>query len=95
MSNEFKRENRYLVLKRSDVDRALTLSDKTILSRLVELISANRKVYNKAPLYCVVVESDWPEFEPVWRMIQERMEGKAHNNAINAAHAACMNVKAI
>ena len=25
---------------------------------------------------CVVVESDWPEYEIVWRMLQDRMEGK-------------------
>ncbi len=26
---------------------------------------------------CVVVESDWPEYEAVWRMIEDRMTGNA------------------
>jgi len=25
---------------------------------------------------CVVVEDDWPEYEIVWKMIQDRIEGK-------------------
>ena len=25
---------------------------------------------------CVVVEDDWPEYEIVWKMIQDRVEGK-------------------
>jgi hypothetical protein len=37
---------------------------------------------------CVVVEADWPEYEIVWRMIQDRMEGKppankTHNDFCN------------
>lgn len=73
---EFKRENRYLVLKRSDIDRALTIPDQTVLFRLAELIHTNRKVYGKRPFACAVVESDWPEYEPTWGAIQRRMEGR-------------------
>jgi hypothetical protein len=27
---------------------------------------------------CVVVEKDWPEYEIVWKMIQDRVEGKGN-----------------
>lgn len=48
MSEQFKREIRYSVIK----------------------IATGR------PVECVVVESDWPEYEIVWKMIQDRMEGR-------------------
>lgn len=48
MSEQFKREIRYSVIK----------------------IATGR------PVECVVVESDWPEYEIVWQMIQDRMEGR-------------------
>lgn len=43
------------------------------------------KLKTGKPVDCVVVEADWPEYEIVWQMIQDRIEGKP--NAIAAAHA--------
>ena len=39
---------------------------------------------------CVVVEADWPEYEIVWRMIQDRMEGRpcSYTQAIRKDEAA-------
>jgi hypothetical protein len=34
------------------------------------------KIKSGKKVECVVVESDWPEYEIVWKMIQDRMEGK-------------------
>jgi hypothetical protein len=45
--------------------------------------------WNKA---CVIVEEDWPEYEPVWKMIQDRMEGKP--NELTALQASCASSEA-
>jgi len=34
---------------------------------------------------CVVVESDWPEYETVWELIQDRMEGRPNTIESQAA----------
>lgn len=59
--NEFKREERYTVIKHNQ------LTDK-------------QKQYLKDCIFgegiptveCLVIESDWPEHEPVWSMLEKR-----------------------
>lgn len=72
----FERENRYIVLKLSDVDSMnLTDDEKAELKHICDAIHGHRTiVLGKQPLECVVVESDWPEYEPTWKAIQERVE---------------------
>ena len=60
MSTEFEREERYIVFKLSDVEEYFTPGEKQQLARLVEVQRAGREEDGKAPLECVVVESDWP-----------------------------------
>ncbi|MWK59391.1 hypothetical protein GO594_25670 [Pseudomonas otitidis] len=60
----FQRENRYIVIKRKDLDLPQEES-------LLHLISGNHIPTRE----CLVIESDWPEYEPAWRMIQARVEG--------------------
>lgn len=56
----FERENRYIVIKRKHLDR---IKENAIRQFLHE---------NNIPsIESVVVESDWPEFEKVWNMIEE------------------------
>lgn len=63
--SEFKREERYIVVK---------------LKHLAGLQVAPLRNFlreNRVPtIDCVVVESDWPEYEPVWQMIERRMTGQ-------------------
>lgn len=88
MSSLFERENRYIVLKRSDIEaiekdqpdeqrekvqNAVQLS----LNNVCDWVNSSRSANGKAPLECLVIESDWPEYEHVWRMIEDRMSGKA------------------
>lgn len=78
--SEFKREVRYTVIKHNQ----LTESQMQHLKGCVfgEGIPTVR---------AVVVESDWPEFEPVWKMIEDRVTGapveggKAEYDALAAA----------
>lgn len=62
----FKRETRYLVLKLTDLEKL----PEDSLSELNYWLEAN---LSKLPIReCVVVESDWPEYNIVWAMIKER-----------------------
>ena len=75
MTTEFNREERYIVFKLSDVEEHFTPGEKQQLARLVEVQRVGREEAGKAPLECVVVESDWPEYEPTWNVIEARMTG--------------------
>ena len=75
MSNEFTREDRYIVFKLSDVERYLTDADKTYLAMMKNEIDAGRDCANKPPFKGLIVESDWPEYEPTWKAIEARVTG--------------------
>ncbi|WP_448645361.1 hypothetical protein [Pseudomonas mediterranea] len=70
MSEEFKREERYLVVKISKLadDKGDNMSRSEQIFRIAH--------FGKALVNAVVVEEDWPEYEPVWQMIDRRMGGK-------------------
>lgn len=70
------RENRYLVVKRKDILAHLTKAEEHQLGLLIEKIADGRKLQGKRELNCVVVESDWPEYEPTWAMIEARVDSK-------------------
>lgn len=73
MSSEFKREERYVVIKIKDLEFNSPSGDKNKRSKeLGEWISRNSLRTRE----CVVVESDWPEYHLVWAMLEHRMAGK-------------------
>lgn len=69
-----KRENRYEVLKVKDIEASLTLEETKILAILCRKVAEYRAIKGKNPLDCVVVESDWPEYEKTWEMIEKRVK---------------------
>lgn len=73
--SEFKRENRYLVLKRSDLSKYLSRQEIETLEQIGNRVADFRQLDGKDPLQCVVIERDWPEFEPTWKAIENRMSG--------------------
>lgn len=83
--DKFQREERYIVFKMSDVEEHFTPDEKRHLERLVEVQRAGREEVCKSPLDCVVVESDWPEYEPTWRAIEARVTGAQPSPSINPA----------
>ncbi|MFZ1872212.1 MAG: hypothetical protein WAU54_05405 [Chania sp.] len=76
------RENRYIVIKEADAQRYLGSLNYRVLHTIADSVERGRKTQGKEPLQCVVVESDWPEYEPVWAMIETRMDGKADKPAL-------------
>ena len=75
MSTEFKREERYIVFKASDIERYLTAADRSYLEIMKNEIDAGRDCANRPPFKGLIVESDWPEYEPTWRAIEARVTG--------------------
>lgn len=82
MSNEFKREDRYIVFKVSDLGNSLKGDE---IRKLAEEYAEQRQLKGKEPLKCVVVESDWPEYEPTWKAIEARMTGSPEESAVQTA----------
>lgn len=69
------RENRYIVCKKKDVQAALSRDESAALNRLLQKVDRYRLNNGKVPLVCVVVEWDWPEYEPTWQAIERRVDG--------------------
>ena len=61
----FKREHRYYVIKRKHLAGEQEARLKLLLSE-----------FELPDFQCVVVESDWPEHDVVWRMIEDRVTGR-------------------
>lgn len=72
----FEREARYLVAKIRDVEAALTDIEKAELHRLMQKVDSYRTDNGKDPLECVVVESDWPNYQSTWDSVQRAFESK-------------------
>lgn len=73
MNNNFKREARYVVLKNADIMQCLTINELIELRRIQARVKEHRTKIGKPHLDCVVVESDWPEYEPTWCAIEARV----------------------
>lgn len=73
MKKKFERENRYVVLKRSDMD-LLTDEDRKDLDRICSLVKTSRYVKQKPVFECLVVEAGWPEYESIWNRIESRCD---------------------
>jgi len=84
----FQREDRYIVIKRSDVEKVPV----GYWSSLIEPIGALQA--HLPHRECLVIESDWPEFEPAWASIEARVTGKPaehhQGEAINLAAVATL-----
>lgn len=69
MSTAFQREDRYIVIKRKDLEKVPTAYRKDLVDPLPWLQThLPRREF-------LVIESDWPEYELVWRMIEARVGG--------------------
>ena len=73
---EFKREDRYIVIKRTDLDKYVPSYSIESLESILQTVLEGRKADGKPLLECVVVESDWPEYETTWAAIEARVTGK-------------------
>ena len=73
-TNTFKREQQYLVLKSSDVIASgLSKTELDQLEAICNKVDECRRNAGKPDLETVVVEKDWPEYEPTWKAIEHRV----------------------
>ncbi|SDB54121.1 hypothetical protein [Pseudomonas sp. NFACC13-1] len=68
--SEFKREDRYIVIKRSDLKKVPVSYRSSLVEPMFSLLS------HLPRRECLVIESDWPEYESYWQMIERRMTGQ-------------------
>lgn len=71
------RENRYVIIKRKDAAAYLDPAAEELLDDIVRNINRHRLMDGKSALTAVVVEHDWPEYEPTWAAIAARVDGGA------------------
>ena len=75
--SEFKREERYVVIKIKDLVEASGDTDPSTGRSEAECVLRNfLEGWDVPTRDCVVVERDWPEYEKVWRSIELRMTGQ-------------------
>lgn len=76
----FQKEQRYIVIKLSDLEetkKRLTATQFETFEHVCTAVAAVRvHGLKKQPLECVVVESDWPEYGPTWKAIEDRVNGE-------------------
>lgn len=76
-TQEFQREERYIVVKRKQLDE----ETEAELRRFLQIQSI-------PTVECVIVESDWPEYETVWKMIEDRVTGNTRTELRDLAEQA-------
>lgn len=77
----FQREDRYFVLKYSELEKCFSKNDWNLLAELSQKVdSFRRTVKQKETLRGVFIESDWPEYETVWSMLENRVAKENKKN---------------
>lgn len=69
-----KLEKRYIVLKIKDVLSTLTPKQQDDLDRMCFQINLNRESRGRSPVDSLVIEKDWPEYEPTLKLLSERVD---------------------
>lgn len=69
-ASDFVREDRYIVIKR---DHLRCYHDDNLNEAREQNLRAFLEEREIDTIDCVVVEADWPEYEPVWAMIEDRV----------------------
>lgn len=69
----FQRTQRYHVAKIADIKASLTDEEQAQLWSLMDKLTHYRQSVGKPTLKCLVIESDWPEYELSYRAIEARV----------------------
>ena len=70
----FVRYDKFIVLKRTDVQEALTPIERALLNMLqTKIVDFRTRICKRNKNY-VVVADDWPEYETVWELIEKRID---------------------
>ncbi|NQD56391.1 MULTISPECIES: hypothetical protein [Pseudomonas] len=75
VSAPFQHEDRYIVIKRSDL-ALLSPVDSDLAHSFLEGVMSLMAEWNCPARECLVIESDWPEFAPAWASIEARVTAR-------------------
>ncbi|WP_264313135.1 hypothetical protein [Pseudomonas putida] len=75
MVSVLQREDRYIVIKRSDLGK-LTYTEQRVFSAQCRKLHERMFAAGAPARQFLVIESDWPEYEPAWAAIESRVTGK-------------------
>lgn len=75
--------NRYMVIKMSHAEHALTKEERDLLWKLGVKVAKWRRAEKRTPFECLVIEHDWPEYEPAWQSIEARADKPMSLNLIH------------
>jgi hypothetical protein len=91
--SEFKREQRYVVLKIKDLLAHVPPAMIEQVDVVGQMIAEGRARDGKPPFNAVVVEQDWPEFDLIWEIIEARMSGEGNDlRRVTACVNACAGI---
>lgn len=71
MSEPFKKSDRYLVIKRADIDKYLTDESKGLLEVICGIVELGRKADEREPNRYICVNEDEDYAELVWSLIEK------------------------
>lgn len=77
-------QHRYIVFKVKDLEGKPIESE---VRKLAEIHASDRLRANKGPLIGIFIEYDWPEFGPVFRMLEQRVDGATVVTAPTRKHS--------
>lgn len=80
----FKRENRYLVLRWDDIDEVIDDEQRFHLQNIIQDVKNHRAWNDKEPSpEYVCLKSTYPEYEYVWKCIEDRVTKKEQEQNVN------------
>ena len=74
MVSVLQREDRYIVIKRSDLER-ISAQHRFEFSKASRVVHERMFAAGAPARRFLVIESDWPEYEPTWAAIERRVNG--------------------
>jgi hypothetical protein len=68
-------EKRYVVIKIKDIEKYVPGYKWKLMQEMIcEDIEKKRALEGKPPVECICIERDWPEYEPVLKMLSDRVD---------------------
>lgn len=64
---------RYIVIKRKDFEDYLTQEERDDITHALTMVDNMRTKEGRKSLEALVVEKDWPEYEPTLKALEERV----------------------
>lgn len=65
-----------MVIKIKDLQVTLTETEEQILFKLTNKIENTRIIQGRGMMNAVVIEHDWPEYEPTWQALEQRVDAE-------------------